>query len=149
MITTINEFKQYINEVRLPHGYFKVTMPFSLPEKEGETVWDIMFNKDNIVEIDTVKKVVKRWTRVYNNASGSNASGTWTSSDFPYLDLMQPEHYAKFKAGTVKLAAEETPSFAAKDDTAITQFTTTVKRFNKKASELGLEENDKIKVVVL
>lgn len=136
MITSINEFAQYINEVRLPQGYFKVINTFTLPD----TRWDVMFNKDNIVEIDTVGKSVKKWT---------NSTGDWTFKEYPYLDLMQPHLYKLFKDNTVKLAPEETPELTPKHAKDITQFTTTVKRFNKKAAELGLEDSDKIKVIIL
>ncbi len=136
MITSINEFAQHINEVRLPQGYFKVVNTFTLPE----TRWDVMFNKDNIVEIDTVGKSVKKWT---------NSAGDWTFKNYPYFDLMQPHLYKLFKDNTVKLAPEETPEFTAKHAKEITQFTTTVKRFSKKAAELGLEDSDKIKVTIL
>lgn len=144
MITSINEFNQYINEVRLPHGYFKVKNTFSLPHGK----WDVMFNRDNIIEIDTENKTVKIWSRIFNNTSGSNKSGNWKSKDYPYLDLMQPDLYKSFKENSIRLAPEETPSFVVKNND-ITQFTTTVKNFNRKAEELGLEDSDKIKVVIL
>jgi len=147
MITTINEFKQsIINEVRLPHGYFKVIDSFSLPDGE----WDQMFNPGNIIEIDTVNKLVKNWAQLVNNTTMSK-SGKWQPEPFPYNKLMQPEYYNLFKNNTQRLPAEETPSFAKKDKSKeeIQQFTTTVKRFNTKALELGLEDVDKVKVTIL
>src|SRR6185369_15283034 len=106
MITSINEFKQSLNEGRLPHGFFKVVSQFSLPT-EGE--WDLMFNKDNIIEIDTKSKQIKKWSRTYDNAKNS-ADGEWVFTTYPYLDLMMySEYYKKFKENTVRLAPEDTP----------------------------------------
>lgn len=144
MITNLDEFKQYVNEVRLPHGYFKVKTMFSLPNGQ----WDIMFNKDNIIEIDTVAKTVKKWAKVFNSTSGSNASGEWQSLPYPYLELMQPNIYGIFKKNSVKLAAEDTPELGQKMND-IVQFTTTVKKFAKKVEELGLEDSTKLKITVI
>lgn len=148
MITSINEFKaNMINEVRLPLGYFKVINSFSLPEGE----WDQMFNVDNVIEVDTVNKVINNWAQRVNNTTMSK-SGKWVATPFPYNKLMLPEFYKQFKENTIKLPAEAVPAFAnkdKKDQAEIQQFTTTVKRFGNKASELGLEDSDKVKVTVL
>jgi hypothetical protein len=145
MITTINEFK-IINEVRLPHGFFKVTNTFDLPDGE----WDILFNKDNIIEIDTDEKYIKRWTTIYNNATGGSTN-EWTETTFPYLDLMKPEKYTEFKNNTVKLSAEQTPKDLLKKGTVVNtkQFNTTVKGFNNKIAALQLDPKTKIKVIIL
>jgi len=145
MITSINEFNKYINEVRLPHGYFKITNTFSLPHGK----WDVMFNRGNIIEIDTDKKIIKNWSRIFNNTSGSNKTGNWKFKEFPYLDLMQSNLYKIFKTNSVRLAAEETPEFASNNIDNITQFTTTVKKFAQKIEELDLADSTKIKVVIL
>lgn len=148
MITSINEFRKQImiNEVRLPQGYFKVVNTFSLPDGE----WDQMFNPGNIIEIDTVGKTIKNWAQLVNNTTMSK-SGKWQAEPFSYNKLMLPEFYNLFKINTKRLSAEETPSFAKKDKTKeeIQQFTTTVKRFNTKALEFGLEDADKVKVTIL
>lgn len=145
MITSINEFKQFLNEGRLPHGFFRVVNQFSLPTEDE---WDLMFNKDNIIEIDTKSKQIKKWSQTYDNAKNS-ANGEWVFTTYPYLDLMMySEYYRKFKQNTVRLAPEDTPEFAKTEDTPL-QFTTTVKRFPNRALELGLDDGDKVKVTIL
>lgn len=143
MITSINEYRS-INEVRLPHGYFKITGTFNLDDGTG---WDIIFNKDNIVEIDTENKKVKRWSRLFNSTTNAN-NGDWTSTDFSYNKLMLPDFYKEFKVNSIKLSAEETPEFV-KNKVKTQEFTTTVKRFNNKATQSGLTDDTKVKVIVI
>lgn len=145
MITTINEFKKYIiNEARLAPGFFKVSVGFVMSDGE----WDVLFNTNNIIEIDTDNKIVNKWAQLTTNVTYIK-SGSWRSTAFPYNQLILPENYKLFMDNTVILSAEDTPKFVRKILAKDTQFNTTVKNFDTRASEHGLADSDKVKVIVL
>lgn len=125
---------QMINEVRLPMGYFKVIKGFMLPGKDN---FDVIFNKDKIIQINTETKQIFMWNTELN---------MWTECSIAYNELMNPALYAKFKENTVKIGTENLPRKANIDATA---FNTTVRAFNRRAQEEGLTLDDKIKVVLL
>ena len=122
-----------INEVRLPNGYFKVNKTFYLLASDG---FDDVFTSDKIIKIDTVNKSISIW---------NNEMRKWITSGITYNQMMNPEYYTIFKSNTSKIDAESLPK-DIEIDTNINTFTTTVKSFNKKADELGLEPTDKIKI---
>jgi hypothetical protein len=62
---------------------------------------------------------------------------------------MLPERYAKFKTNTKKITVNELPKGVNSPDNISSNsntFTTTVKAFNRKADQEGLEPEDKITV---
>lgn len=139
MITNLNEFKKYqrINEVRIPKGYFKVINSFSLPGHDG---YDIVFNKDEILEIDPDNRTVKFYEKF---------RGIWKIKDILYNQLMLPEIYKVFKENSVKVDPADYTEFTnikPQKDLDKIEFTTTVKNFPKKAAATGLDSSDKVKV---
>lgn len=124
---------QSINEVRLPTGYFKITNQFMLPGADG---FDTVFNKNKIIHIDTENKKVYMW-------NGYNAE--WDLCGVTYNDLMDQTLYNKFKTNSVRIGTDELPSDIP---SKVFSFNTTVRAFNRRADEEGLEPGDKIKVVV-
>ncbi len=125
---------QAINEVRLPMGYFKVINGFMLPGKDN---FDIIFNKDKFIQINTETKQILMWSVELNK---------WTPCSISYNELMGQTLYAKFKENTIRIGAEKLPRGVDVDSVA---FNTTVRAFNKRAQEEGLTLDDKIKVVLL
>lgn len=146
MVTSINEFKKLhgfesINEVRIPTGYFKVLNNFSLPSNESE--WSTTFGRGALLEIDPVNRAVKRY---------NENTGMFEPKDVNYIEFMKPNVYSSFKNNTIKLGPEQIKAEFPKAKTKVSdkiQFTTSVKRFNKKAEEVGLEDGDKVKVTEL
>lgn len=128
-----NKSYQIINEVRLPSGYFRILNQFMLP---GADNFDTVFNKNKIIHIDTENKKVLMWNS-YNSE--------WNDCGVTYNQLMDQTLYNKFKANSVKVSLEELPKeIPAK----VFTFNTTVRAFNRRADDEGLEPDDKIKVVV-
>ena len=139
MITSINEFKKYqrINEVRIPKGYFKVLVSFTLPGHEG---YDIVFNKNEILEIDPESRTVKFYEKYRE---------IWENKDIIYNQFMMPDVYKIFKENTVKIDPADYTNITKvkpKVDPDKVEFTTTVKNFPKKAASLGLDTFNKVKV---
>lgn len=125
-----------INEVRLPNGYFKVVNSFIL---KGEDDWDITFMENQIIQIDTENKKINNWNTTLEK---------WTKSGISYSALMLSQNYSIFKTNTIKIDINKLPKTAIPLDSGI-HFTTTVKQFNKKADDEGLNPNDKISVKAL
>lgn len=123
-----------INEVRLPNGYFKVINAFSL---EGEDKWDITFIENQFINIDTENKKINIW---------NNTLDKWVKAGIEYNELMKSNNYSIFKINTIRIDVTKLPKNASSLIDNDNTFTTTVKSFNKKANEEGLEPNDKVSV---
>lgn len=141
----LNESKStrnsFLNEVRLPNGLFVITNAFMMMDENPSSNWDIVFPKGQILYLDTQNKELTYW---------STNNNTWEPKEgLSYKGLMLPERYAKFKTNTKKITVNELPKGVNSPDNISSNsntFTTTVKAFNRKADQEGLEPEDKITV---
>lgn len=126
-ILTIKQW-QALNEVRLPCGSFIVTKPFRIPSANGQ--WEEIFNLDDQLILDPANKSIKKWNKTLDR---------WDQNDINWKEIIKPEIYSVFKNAVKKI---ETESESEKENS----FKSTVKQFNKKAEDHGLQPNDKITV---
>jgi hypothetical protein len=131
MITSINEFRQ-LNENRYKIVYYKVTNPFRLLDKDG---WDVNFPKDQIIEVDPNNGTVK---------SFNEETKRWDDKGLEYREPINQEFYNIFKENTVKVEKGEIAGILRMPTMA--EFQTTVRKFQQKADEMGLEPDDSIRV---
>ncbi len=140
MITSINEFKNNmkVNEVRLPDGYFKILKNFYLPISKDNQ--DIVFNKDQIVHIDTTNKKIFAYNTNINEQ---------VDKDVDYFKLMHPDNYKIFKDNSERTIPN--PEILPKQFKPETEdsFTVSVKRLNNKIQSLNLNPDTKLKITIL
>jgi len=148
MITKISTFTEAI---RLPHGFFMVEDTFLLPLKpEGEEdAASSVFNKGSIIEINTNQKYIKKWSKAVNPDTMSKSKGSWKSTTYPWIDLMDPKAYPEFKKNTSRLEAEEVPDLYKTGKQIAKTFTTSYQYLNKKLAEYKLDPSARIKIVIL
>jgi GNAT superfamily N-acetyltransferase len=127
-----------LNEVRIPKGYFRIANAFMLPGQDG---WDESFSSEQIIEIDPQNRNIRA---LYTVKHDGKVKKSWGRKNVNFLEFMKPEVYAVFKANSVRLSESEAEEFLPEESGE--EFVTTVKRFNKKAEEVGLDPDDKIKV---
>lgn len=129
--------KLFINEVRIPNGYFIVTNTFMMPHLNE---WDLVFSKGQIVNIDTTNKKILFWDTFSEN---------WITKDITYLQMMEQDKYALFKANTKRIDAASLPKDVKASTDGPTEFMTSINNVKRKATIMGISGDTKVKVATL